>query len=45
MSDFTDRVIYWVLMGLLLLGIVWLLFAPAPGHDPLLVFTHAGLVP
>jgi hypothetical protein len=39
-----DSVLYWVLTGLLFLCILWLLFTPAPGHDPLIVFTHAGLV-
>ena len=40
----TDTVIYWVVMGLLLLFIAWLLVAPAPGHDPLIQFIHAGLL-
>ena len=38
-----DRVIYWVLMGLLLLAIAWLLVAPAPGHDPLVQFMHGAM--
>jgi hypothetical protein len=40
----TDTIIYWVVTGLLVLFIAWLLFIPAPGHDPLLVFQHAALV-
>lgn len=39
----TDTIVYWVVMGLLLLFIAWLLVIPAPGHDPLVSFMHAGL--
>ena len=40
----TDTIVYWVVMGLLLLFIAWLLVVPAPGHDPLIQFMHAGLL-
>lgn len=40
----TDTIVYWIVMGLLLLFIAWLLVVPAPNHDPLISFQHAALV-
>jgi len=36
----TDTIIYWVVTGLLLLVIAWLLVIPAPGHEPVIQWMH-----
>jgi hypothetical protein len=39
-----DDFIYGLVTLIVILFIAWLIFVPAPGHDPLLVFRHSGLV-
>lgn len=39
-----DEAVYVLITTVVLLFILWLIFVPAPGHDPLVQFTHAGLV-
>jgi len=36
----TDTIIYWLVTGLLLLFIAWLLVIPTPGHDPIIQWVH-----
>lgn len=40
-----DTIVYWLLTGLLVLCIVWLLFTPAPGHEAIITWSHSVLVP
>jgi uncharacterized membrane protein len=44
MRNVTDTLIYWAIMCALLVFIGWLLFTPAPGHDPLIQFQHAAVL-
>ena len=35
-----DDFVYRLITLVVVLGIAWLIFVPAPGHDPLVRFTH-----